>query len=322
MALCLGAVLAPVAHGAGTAAGTSISNTASVSYEEPGGTPVTLNSNTEQLTVDEVLDLTVVANTAGNLAVGTPDTDRVLSFTVTNTGNGPETLMLSVDAAVAGDQFDPANVRVYLDDGDGLFDPLVDTLHVAGVNDPLLAADAGLVVFVVSDIPASLADGNIGRLRLRAEALTAQATPGSDAPGTVFAGQGAGGSDAVVGANAAEGVIESGYAVTRVAATFAKSQLVSDPFSGSNPVPGATITYTLVLDVTGTGSLANVKIVDAIPASTSYVPGSLTLNGNPLTDVADADEGVFAAGQVEVVPTAGTVTAPATHTVTFQVVID
>ena len=76
----------------------------------------------------------------------------------------------------------------------------------------------------------------------------------------------------------------------------------------------------LELVATGSGSLTGAAITDPIPAGTTYVPGSLTLNAVSLSDVADADAGSVAAGTVTV--NLGTVTAPATNTVTFQVTIN
>lgn len=325
-ALLLVAVLASAANAAGTAAGTDIANTATATYTDPGGTPVVVTSNTETVTVDEVLDVTAVANDAGNVAVITPSTDEVLSFTVTNTGNGPESFGLSTNATLAGDQFNPANVRIYLDDGDNVFDPLTDTLYVAGSNDPSLTAsglptDAQLL-FLVSDIPGSLINGNVGLVRLTAEALTARATPGPDLAGTVFSGAGEAGTDAVVGSSTAEVSVQNGFVVQQVAATFVKSFAVADGFGGSNALPGAIITYTLTFDATGTGALTNMKFVDVIPANTTYQAGTLKLDGSLLTDIADEDEGFYNGTQVEVVPNGGAVTAPATHVVTFDVKVD
>lgn len=322
MALLLAAVLAPAAHAAGTAAGSNITNTASATFTDPGGTPVTVPSNTSTLQVDEILDVTVVSNDAGNVAVTTPDADMPLKFTLTNIGNGSEAFALTVNSAVLGDNFDPSNVRIYLDaNANGTFEIGSDTLYVAGVNDPVLAADGTQVVFVVSDIPSGLANTNVGLVDLNAEALTVQATPGADAAGTTFAGQGTAGSDAVVGSTQADGSAQRGYVVSQVATTFTKTQVVvNDPVYGTNAVPGATITYTLTLTATGSGSLTGAAISDPVPAGTTYVPGSLTLNSVALTDIADADAGSVAAGSVTV--TLGTVTAPATNTVTFQVTIN
>ncbi len=74
-----------------------------------------------------------------------------------------------------------------------------------------------------------------------------------------------------------------------------KSQSVLDPFGGSRPIPGAAITYQIVVTATGTGTALNAALRDAIPTDTAYVAGSLRLNGAPLTDGADADAGAFVA---------------------------
>jgi uncharacterized repeat protein (TIGR01451 family) len=320
MSFALLVLATPVAHAAGTAAGIDITNTASATFLDPDGTSRTVNSNTTALRVDEILDVTIVANDAGNVAVTTPDTNAPLSFTVTNTGNGSEAFALGVINTLGGDQFNPANPRIYLDNGDGLFDILTDTLYVAASNDPVLAADATQLVFVVSDIPAALNNNDVGLASLTAEAITAQATPGVDAPGTSFAGQGTNGSDAVVGGTQADASGQNGYVASQIATTLAKSQSVLDSFGNANAIPGAVITYTLTFSVVGAGNLSGSQITDAIPANTTYKPNSLTLNTLPLSDLADADAG--SASAAGIVVNLGTVTAPATHTVTFQVTIN
>jgi uncharacterized repeat protein (TIGR01451 family) len=126
--------------------------------------------------------------------------------------------------------------------------------------------------------------------------------------------------DAVVGLTTAAGSDQGGYAVASVVADLTKTQSVADGSGGSAPVPGAVITYTLTLSVSGSGSAANTTITDAIPALTTYVPGSLRLDGGTLTDPADADMGRFTGTGIEVV--LGALAAPATHDVSFQVRID
>lgn len=320
MALLLASEM-PAVHAAGTAAGSNITNIASATFTGPGGgPPTTVNSNITTLQVDEILDVTIVANNAGNVAVATPATNVPLSFTVTNTGNGAEVFALSVDSALAGDQFNPGNTRLYLDNGDGLFNILTDTPYVAGSNDPLLAADASRIVFVLSDIPTALGNSDIGLVRLLAEAITAQATPGPDVKGTTFAGMGTGGGNAVVGISQADASGQGGYVVSQISTTLSKTQSVLDQFSGANAIPGAVISYSLSFVVAGAGSLTGSQITDAIPANTTYVPGSLTLDAGALTDSGDADAGRFTGTGIEVM--LGTVAAPATHTVTFKVTIN
>ncbi|MDF3029753.1 MAG: hypothetical protein K0R03_311 [Moraxellaceae bacterium] len=320
--------LTPLAYALGTAAGIDITNVATATYTDPFEGPKTVDSNTSVLQVDEILDVTITANDSGNVNTMSPDSNRVLSFTVSNTGNGSETYALSTVSNLGGDAFDPTSVRIYLDNGDNVFNILTDTLLVPGTNDPVLAANGTRRIYVVSDIPGSLTNSNVGLVRLVAEAVTAQATAGADAPGTTFAGAGDNGSDAVVGNTQADATGQNGYVVSLLATTFTKSSSVLDPFGNSTAVPGAVITYTLTFNVTGVGTLTGAQIVDPIPADTTYVPGSLTLQidagaATPLTDAADGDAGRLNGNQIEVtLGTAGSVTAASTQTVTFQVEID
>ncbi len=313
----LAALCAPagLAQAVGTPADTEIRNTATATYDDGTG-PRLVNSNQVTLRVDEILDVTVVSNDGANIPVTTPDLGDVLSFTVTNSGNGPEALRFAADPSVGGDDYDPSNNRIHLDsNGNGIFEPLADPLYVLGVNDPLLAADDSIVVFVLNDTPGGLTNGDIGLADLDATAAT-----GSGAPGTTFAGQGSGGTDAVVGATTASGSAQGGYVVSSVAASLAKFQAVADPFGGTSTVPGAVITYTLVLTLTGSGNASNTTIADSIPSFTTYVPASMRLDGSPLTDAVDSDEGRFTGSGIEV--DLGVLAAPDSITVEFRVVIN
>lgn len=298
---------------AGTAAGTTISNTATATYDDPTGTPVVVPSNRVDIKVDELLDVTVATADPGDVGVTPGATNRVLSFTVTNGGNGSESFRLTPTSTLGGDQFDPTSTSIVLDtNGNGVYDPGVDTVYTPGSNDPVLAPDAAIRVFVLSTIPAGINDLDRGIVE-----LTAAATTGTGAPGTTFAGQGQGGGDAVVGATGADGVDRGRYVVQTATISFVKSAAVADPFGGSKPVPGAVITYTLVATVTGTGSLTNAAIADPIPANTTYQAGSISLEGSALTDATDGDVGRFDSNAISV--GLGTVSGGQTRTVTFRV---
>ena len=58
------------------------------------------------------------------------------------------------------------------------------------------------------------------------------------------------------------------------------------------------------------------ELTDAIPAGTVFVPGSITLDGRPLTDAADADLAAFDGSTVSVA--IGDVAAAGVRTVQFQ----
>ncbi len=284
-------MLAGQVHAVGTLAGTSVPNQAQVSYVL-GGVPGSGTSNTTTFLVAEVLDLNVTLQSS-TVLVTAGDLNRTLLFTLTNTGNGAETFALALDNLVAGDDFDPlaATTAIYFDaDANGVLSG-TDVAYVAGGNDPLLAADAGVAVLLVNNIPAALADGAIGRSRLLARAAT-----GTGAPGTIFAGQGAAGTDAVAGANGAQTNAAGEYQVSDNQVVLTKSATVTDPAGSTAAVPGARITYQIVVNVSGSAPATNFVLTDAIPAGTTFAGGSLLLNGAALTDAPDADAGEFQGG--------------------------
>ncbi len=314
-AIAAGAISAP-AQAAGTVAGTTISNVATATYDLPNGGSGTVQSNVVTLKVDELINVTVAWHDPGDVVGPAGGTKQVLSFTVTNGGNGTEAFTLGTIANLGGDDFDPAVAAVVLDtNGNGVYDPGVDTVYVAGTNDPSLAPDQSVTVFVLSTLPLTAADGN----RARAE-LTAASKKGTGTPGTSFAGQGQGGGNAVIGATGGKGLADGWYKVQKASVAFLKSAIVADPFGGTTQVPGSTVTYTLAATVSGTGSLANLKVTDSIPTGTTYAPGSLTLDGTALTDAADGDAGTYTGTGIAV--TLGTVASGATRTVTFKVKIN
>jgi uncharacterized repeat protein (TIGR01451 family) len=313
------------AHALGTAAGTDITNTASVTADV-GGSPVTATSNPHIVTVAELIDVDVTLLSIGNVLVNTPATAQVLTYRVTNTGNGIDVFALTVNDLIGGDDFDPLPNSIYFDaNATGLYEAGLDTLYVPGANDPVLDANLpasdDIVVFVLRDIPAALASGNLGDSELLAVSNT-----GAGLPGTVIAGAGEAGTDAIVGTTGGDDQGQGTYQVSSVTLAIAKSSVVADPFGGSQPIPGATITYTLVVTATGVGNADATTLTDAIPANTSYVAGSMTHNAAPLTDasdapVDDADFAVTTPGAISVglgsLPAGG----PA-ETITFQVTIN
>lgn len=304
----------------GTPAGTVIENTATVSFELDG-TPTTLSSNTASVTVVERLDVSVSLQTAQRL-VSAGGTNEALLYTVVNTGNGSETFTLAVNSVVAGDDFDPvpSAIAIYFDtDGSGDL-TAGDIAYAPGSNDPVLAADESIAVLVVNDIPATVSNGQRGLSELIVNAVTAAGgTPGSSYPG-----QGDGGVDAVLGTSRATATVAGEYLVSDVQVSIVKTQQVTDPFGGSAAVPGATVTYSIVVEVSGSGSAPNSVVRDAIPQYTSYVSGSLTLNTTSLSDAADTDAGELqATPNPEIVVRLGDLQATdGPQAITFQVLID
>ena len=311
--LALGSTLSSAASWAiGTPSGTAISNTAILQYTQSGTSRQVL-SNAASFRVDEVVNVVVQKNDTDHVVVSSPDTRRVLTFTITNTGNGPQRFQLSVNAALPGSQFDPAAVRLAIDaNANGLYEPGTDIDYLAGQNDPLIAPDRSLTVFVLSDIPAARVNNDVGLV-----ALTVKVGGGTGAPGTVFPGRGAGGSDVVVGASGGLGNAQNGYLVSQLQPVLTKSQTFANASGALIPLPGSLVTYSLRLELKGSGTTVNGLVADTIPANTTYVPGSLKLDGAALTDRGDADAGRWNGNAVEV--SLGSLVAPTTHVVSFQV---
>jgi uncharacterized repeat protein (TIGR01451 family) len=307
------------AHALGVPAGTNIANTAQVTYSV-GAVNATATSNTVSVTVAEILDVVVTLQTA-TVPVTAGDTQQELVYRVTNTGNGPETFRLVMNSVITGDDFDPtpATPSIYFDtDNSGDLSP-GDTPYVVGSNDPVLSADGFVTVLLVNNIPGTVADGNRGFSRLTADART-----GTGAPGTNFAGQGVGGTDAVVGTTGADSDATGTYLVAGVTLNAVKSQTVVDQFGGNRPVPGARINYSVVVSATGSGTAAGTVFTDNIPPNTTYVAGSLQLNAAALSDATDVDAGDYvAAPTARVRVTLGNLTqAGGSRTITFAVTIN
>jgi uncharacterized repeat protein (TIGR01451 family) len=282
---------ATTAWSAGTPAGTAIVSQSTVTYTVDN-VPYTQQSNAISMTVAELLDVNVLWQNAAPVEVFPGAPAQALTFLLTNIGNGSDSFSLRGLSYLAGDDFDPHLVGIYLDtDGDGTFDPATDDRYLLGVNDPQLPADDSMRVFLVSDIPGTAAVDELGNCELTAESITGVGTPG-----TLIPAGGDGGIDAIVGATGGRDTELGTYQIAAlpVQVVILKSATVENNSGGSEPVAGASVTYTLTVAATGVGTARGVVVTDAIPAHTTYTPNSLTLNGGVLTDGADADAGSVA----------------------------
>ena len=311
------ALLAPwrAAHAVGTVAGTTITNSATATYSV-GGIAAPPAVSSVSLRVDELISVRVTAPAAAT-NVNTPDTNKVLVFTVTNVGNGPEsfTLTPNLNPAAPADQFNPlpgSAGQLFLDvNNNGILDSGTDTPIAAPLA---LTADQSVKILLVSNMPAALTNGDQGIVTLTAVSTTPGAA--GAAPGTILANAGTPavggpGIDAVVGVGPG-GAADSGsddaangiYVVATAMVSLNKVVLaVTSPLgvttSGCNVatppagctafVPGTIIQYQVTLTIAGNGTAQAVQVTDNIPANTTYVANSIRFNAAARTDVADAD---------------------------------
>ena len=328
----------------GTQSGLTISNRATVDYQVGGVGQTQLFSSTDGLTpdgsdpttfvVDNRVDLTVANLDGGTVFVAPGSLDRVLTFLVTNTGNTTQSYSFSVVNGLLND-IPMGFVEIWMDtSGDGSFgagDTQYFAAGDAGDLDPNGVTDT-MTVFIVADTPLLpfAVDGDVDDYNLLATTLdvgsalvtvdTAINTPGGVE--VVFAdGIGPVDPDQVNpdGTHSAAGSYTVGSAVL----TVTKTAVVLDAFGTDFAIPGATVTYTILVTNTGGTDATSVVISDAIPVNSTYVLGSITLNTAVQTDLSDApiDESEFSGGSVIVtVPTLPATVG--TATITFQVTID
>jgi uncharacterized repeat protein (TIGR01451 family) len=288
---------------AGTAAGTTITNTAQASYTVNGNAQ-TAQSNTAAFVVDRKVNLTVINTSSANTSVNLGQTGAVTTFQVTNNTNGTQDFLLSTSQLVplglltGTDNFDLANLKIVVDNGDGVYNPATDTATFIDE----LPADQSRLVFVVGDIPASGTPtptmGIVG-LDVAVAAGGAQGTQGAALIPTplntinqdaevdvVFADND---NDGTLGFDIARNGQAWAYGayqvtVTNVALTVSKTAtVITDPINlilNPKALPGATVQYCLVANNNTQGTAATaVALTDVIPANTTYVPGSLTIGG-------------------------------------------
>ncbi|MGB5180356.1 MAG: hypothetical protein WBP44_16705, partial [Gammaproteobacteria bacterium] len=143
----------------------------------------------------------------------------------------------------------------------------------------------------------------------------------------VLASRGDSGADAIVGSSGAVAAVSGSYQVENGAidVSITKSaEVITDgqrcKSAPCEPFPGATLRYTLQVDVSGTGTAEDLTITDAIPANTRYTASSLTLDTTPLTDTTGDDPGSFSGNVVRVA--LGDITGAATFVITLDVTIN
>jgi uncharacterized repeat protein (TIGR01451 family) len=295
----------------GVEAGTDITNIATLEYQI-GGVSHSMSSNSVVDRVDQLIDVNLVWQDTAAILVESGETNRVLTYKITNTGNGKDKFTLT-NSNDPSSNFNINNPRIFSDsNNNGIYDG-GDLL----VSEMWLEADGTSLLFLISDIPtATYANGNQSKNIL--EAISA--TGGSGATGTIHSGAGIDGVDAIDSFNGGRSHAVGTYEINLVGVKLTKSASTntSDVFTGT------IITYTILVTLEGVGNVETLVVNDTIPAGTSYVAGSLRLDGVSLSDSGDSDVGNFVSNEIAVNlgNASQTATIPYAKTVTFQVRID
>jgi uncharacterized repeat protein (TIGR01451 family) len=281
--------------------------------------------------VDELVQVGVDLLSQPLATVISPSDGHGALFRVVNTGNGEETFLINASNAADND-FDFIIGALYLDDGDGVFEPDADDGQITQVT---LAQDASAGIWVGTGIPPGVQEGDQASLSLLAATL--RGIGGGE-------GEGDGGSDIVISSSGGTGGAVGGVEVIPAALSFDKTFVIAQPGGGEAPrpgaqnnnnhtgiaqpgggeapVPGAIITYTLTVVAEGSAAYTDVVLDDPIPAATTYIAGSLTYDGAVQTDATDTDTCEFTAVPAAVRCALPPLNGPSTHVITFQVRID
>jgi hypothetical protein len=365
------------AYAVGTASGTTISNQATINYQvgSVAQTPIDSDGDgnfgngpeTTDFLVDRMVDLVVAEANSTYTDVSPGATTQVVTFTVSNTGNATLDFDLSgvvnlgngsADPFGGTDNLDVTIVDAFVDsDGPGA----TGGGYVSGAHTYSAAADTAVSiddlpqdqminVYVVVNIPAAAADGDIAGIILTALARNMDGsalveTAGADTAGvdTVFA-DGAGDTDAARDAQHSD---TDAFRVLAAVLTVSKIvTVVEDPINGAvNPkaIPGAYIEYQITItnaagasatassvvfsdDLTteiGNGTLA--FRVDSYAAGSGINVTAPDINGGAainLTNAGGDDEGDYGATAANTVTVnCGNLDAGEIATVLFQVVV-
>ncbi|GIF24155.1 putative repeat protein (TIGR01451 family) [Actinoplanes tereljensis] len=89
---------------------------------------------------------------------------------------------------------------------------------------------------------------------------------------------------------------------------------------GGDLLPGDVLEYRIAVRNDGSDTADNLLLSDAVPPHTTYVPGSLTVQGAPVTDANGDDDGWFTGGTANW--NLGSIPYLATKYVTFRVTVD
>jgi len=262
------------------AAGTVISNTATAIYTVGGNTAS--KSATAVFTVDQLVNVVVTWQDGADVSVTAGSTRQALLFKVSNTGNATDSFTLApTPAAGSAPNFTSFNCSIYFDTANtGVF-TATDTQYTPGSNDPSIVAGGSVNVFAVCDIPNTAVDGGTSTVALAATSKTFSGVPGAVKPGG-----GIGGVNAVLGSSGGKASANGIYILHDVNFTVVLSEAVTSPagapVNSNQAQPGDIIKYTLAVTPSGSASSSNTVVTDPVPAHTTYVAGSLQLNGTPV----------------------------------------
>ena len=312
-------LLGQQALAAGTDAGTTVSNQATVSYDvgteaqtpiesDPAGNSTPGAGSPTEFLVDRRVSFTLIEVDGAHTTPVAPGQDDVIAaFTLTNTGNAImdfrlEVVDIATDVHGIPDSTDLTDyrIRVANTDGAGGIPELGDLDFVDELG------EEGVVeIYVFANAPLTVLNGQYANIRLTATAaddVNAAPTlgtldadlaedPGADDPTeieSVFADTDNNGFE----------FADDGYEIVSAALSITKtSAVISDDFGSGKALPNAVIEYTVTIDNSGGAAIAEnvvmtdtLQIADVTLEDEAYAPGDILIGGSPCNaDLGDGD---------------------------------
>lgn len=282
---------------ASTVAGTTIANQASIEYLSGNAINKSVTqSNVSTFIVNELIDVQLSWIDASQIVVNSPDTKKVLTFKLTNTGNGNQKYMLTANNNIGGGNFTPIintnntnGIYIYSENG------LSSGLQLEGAYKdkeytPNDVIDVGpgeyKNIYLVYDIPSGLNIASKGFAQLNAVSTT-QGVSNAQKAGTIIQGSQLGNTtvDVILGYSLGKAQSLGNYIVSGLVVKHEKTIVsVTDSLGGNIVMSGSEIVYQIKVDLSGTGVAKNMAISDTLPPELNYVPNSMTLNGVAVSD--------------------------------------
>jgi len=291
----------------GTEAGTSIANTVTVDYEVNGFDQEDL-TDTVAFTVDRRVDFDLAPLGGALVPVAPNETDSFFDFLLTNTSNSTLDFNLLLAQMTTGD------VRGEPDTG--TMETVDYAVSAFSVNDPgtpdpdpvrngpqyvdELAADDSIRIRVFGDAAIAMLNNEVAGVDLTATAAEADGVGGSEGAALLETADTLTGVENVFAEDGASSdgiqIASDGWKVASAELTVAKTYtVIDDGFSGTYPIPGAVVEYTItVTNASTTAPATNISITDTLDPGLVFLSNwsgtdDMTLNGAGCTEEADAD---------------------------------
>ena len=293
----------------GVSAATMISSSVSLTFSVDN-IEHTIRSNTTMDIVEQLLRVKVVSLDAQNVLLKEGASDSILSFKVSNSGNGFDNYKLSFYHNEKS-MFEMKNIKIYIDSNNNFF---FDEEDQIGDNISLLE-DESKVIFIVSDIPNDfkIMDGSSSVIILKAVSTIG----GSGIRGEVHKKKGVKGVDAIDGIDGGVGEAEGSY-LFRL-----DNEVLLTKYASSHDarlISGSIISYEINVSIAKDSMVWNLEVSDDIPKYTMYERDSLTLNGVSLSDeYDDSDIGYFDCNKNSIVLEFGCLKYPSIQNIKFNV---